>query len=95
MHIPDLINGLFEVLGGFILLLDVGRIYKDRVLRGVHWGPKVFFTAWGFWNVFYYPHLGQWISFAGGLFIVAVNTLRQAFESAEHWLRGSLPLTPN
>lgn len=74
-NVPDLVNALFELLGGFILLLDVGRIYKDRVLRGVHWGPKAFFTAWGFWNVFYYPHLGQWMSFVGGLFIVAVNTL--------------------
>jgi len=34
----------------------------------------VFFTSWGMWNLFYYPHLGQWYSFAGGVFIVSVNT---------------------
>jgi len=75
MQVPDLINGVFELGGGFLLLLDVFRMYKDRVLKGVHWGPRVFFTLWGYWNIYYYPHLGQWISFVGGLFIVAVNTL--------------------
>src|SRR6185436_15953847 len=24
----------------------------------------------GFWNLFYYPHLDQWLSFAGGVLIV-------------------------
>jgi len=75
MQIPDLINGAFEVSGGFMLLMDVFRMYKDRILKGVHWGPRVFFTTWGFWNIFYYPHLDQWASFVGGLFIVSVNTL--------------------
>ncbi|KKL71436.1 hypothetical protein LCGC14_2094960, partial [marine sediment metagenome] len=35
----------------------------------------VFFTAWGYWNMFYYPHLGQWFSFFGGFAIVFVNTV--------------------
>jgi hypothetical protein len=35
--------------------------------------PIAFFTAWGWWNVMFYPALGQWCSFAGGLFMVAAN----------------------
>jgi hypothetical protein len=27
------------------------------------------------WNLYYYPHLDQWWSFAGGLVIVAANVL--------------------
>jgi hypothetical protein len=73
VQVPDLINGSFEIFGGFILLINVFKMYKDRCLKGVHWGPVVFFTAWGFWNLFYYPHLDQWLSFVGGLFIVSVN----------------------
>jgi hypothetical protein len=29
----------------------------------------------GFWNLFYYPHLDQWLSFAGGVLIVLANTV--------------------
>lgn len=73
MALPDIINGMFEFAGGFFLLTNVWKIYKDKVLKGYHWVSTAFFSAWGLWNLFYYPHLGQWFSFAGGLFIVSVN----------------------
>ena len=72
---PDAINGLFELSGGLFLLRNVIQLYHDKVVRGVHWQPTMFFAAWGIWNLFYYPHLDQWLSFAGGLFIVVVNTI--------------------
>jgi len=74
MQIPDLINGTFEFAGGFMLLTNVWQIFKDKVLKGYNPLSTVFFTSWGMWNLFYYPHLGQWYSFAGGVFIVSVNT---------------------
>lgn len=73
MNLPDLVNGLFEFLGAFMILMNVRAIYRDRRLAGVHWGPTVFFTSWGFWNLFYYPHLDQWLSFTGGCALVLVN----------------------
>jgi len=72
---PDVINGLFELAGAVFLLLNVARLRRDRAVRGVHWLPTGHFTAWGVWNLFYYPHLDQWFSFAGGLAIVCVNAL--------------------
>ena len=72
-HWPDLVNGLFELLGGFALWDNVKRIRKDKQVRGVNWRVTLFFTSWGFWNLFYYPSLDQWLSFAGGLNIVAAN----------------------
>lgn len=75
MQIPDLINGIFEAGGGLFLLLDVRQMYRDKKLSGVHWVPKIWFMTWGYWNVFYYPHLNQTLSFYGGLGIVSVNTL--------------------
>ena len=75
MQIPDLVNGLFEMLGGFMLLTNVVRIYKDKMLKGYNPLSTVFFTSWGVWNLFYYPHLGQWMSFVGGVFIVSVNSI--------------------
>ena len=71
---PDLINGIFELCGSIILLLNLGRLWKQRSLKGTHWAPVAFFISWGCWNLFYYPHLDQWLSFIGGCAIVGVNT---------------------
>lgn len=71
--IMDVINGSFELGGAFILLLNVRRLYRDKIVRGVHWSPTAFFAAWGLWNLLYYPSLGQTCSFIGGVCLVAVN----------------------
>ena len=75
MSLPDIINGTYEAFGGLVILLNVLRIRKDKQVRGVNALTTVFFTTWGFWNLYYYPHLNQWFSFAGGLFIVFSNSL--------------------
>ena len=72
---PDLVNGLFEGLAGFMILNHCRVLYKDKKVRGISVLSTFFFSLWGVWNLFYYPHLGQWISFVGGLFIVAANFL--------------------
>ncbi len=71
----DAVNGIFELLGGVILLLNCRRMYIDKQLRGVSILPTVFFTSWGFWNLFYYPSLNQTLSFCGGLSIAVGNIL--------------------
>ncbi len=70
---PDIINGCFELLGGILNFINVYRVYKDKKLSGVSLIPTLFFTLWGFWNLYYYPHLNQWWSFFGGLIIVIAN----------------------
>lgn len=75
ISIPDLINGLFEFFGGFFILLSVIRLHREKAVHGVHGAHVAFFTAWGLWNLFYYPHLGQWLSFIGGVWIVVVNAV--------------------
>jgi hypothetical protein len=72
---PDYINGAFEFWGGVALWKNVGMIRRDKMVRGVNWQVTAFFTTWGVWNLFYYPSLGQWVSFAGGLNIVAANAV--------------------
>jgi hypothetical protein len=73
--LPDIINGTFEASGGFFILQSVLKLYRDKIVRGVHWLPIVFFSTWGYWNLYYYPHLSQWVSFWGSLGITAVNTV--------------------
>lgn len=70
---PDLVNGLFEFIGGVLLWLNVRRLWRDRRVAGVSPLPVVFWTAWGLWNLWFYPMVGCWWSFAGGLFVVAAN----------------------
>jgi hypothetical protein len=72
---PDIINGLFEVGGSLILMANLKAIREDKCLKGVRWYPTGFFTAWGLWNLFYYPSLDQWVSFAGGALMVFVNAM--------------------
>ena len=73
MNIPDFINGSFEFLAGFMVLLHCRKVLKDKDVKGVSIPATMFFTAWGFWNLYFYPHLDQWLSFYGGLFIVSAN----------------------
>lgn len=69
----DLINGILEFVGAYLVSLNVRQLHRDKVLHGVRWEPMLFFTSWGFWNCYYYPSLGQWVSFAGGATLAFVN----------------------
>ena len=71
----DLINGSFELMGGFFVALHCLKLYRDKKVRGVSFIASGYFTLWGFWNMYYYPFLRQWASLIGGLLIVAMNTL--------------------
>lgn len=44
-------------------------------MRGVDWRVTAFFAIWGGWNLYYYPSLGQWASFMGGVVIVTTNII--------------------
>ena len=71
----DTINGMFEMIAGCLLWLNVRQIYKDKCVAGYNISTAIFFCAWGFWNIIYYPHLGQFWSFVGGINVVIPNTI--------------------
>ena len=75
MQWQDMINGTFESTGCFFVFLNVLRTLKDKKVRGVDPKYVAYFTAWGFWNCYYYPFLDQWISFVGGSSIALMSTL--------------------
>lgn len=74
IEILDLINGTFELLGAPFILMSIIKLHKEKRVRGVSWIHVTFFSSWGFWNLYYYPHLNQWVSFFGGLALVLTNT---------------------
>lgn len=73
MHGPDLLNGIFEFGLSIFLLKGVLKLRVDKEVTGFYWPTVLWTTAWGLWNLFYYPHLDQWASFWGGVFVVSAN----------------------
>lgn len=71
--VPDLINATFEFGSGVAVWSNVRALLRHSAVMGID--PKVIalFQAWGLWNLYYYPSLGQWASFYGGLMITAAN----------------------
>jgi len=75
MIIQDLINSIFESMAGILLWNNVRILYQDKKVRGVSVFTTAVFGAWGYWNLYYYPFLHQWMSFLGGLLVVFANTV--------------------
>jgi hypothetical protein len=73
MQTLDVVNGLFEAGGGLAIWFNVSRILRDKRVRGVSPIATTFFTSWGLWNLFFFPNMGLWFSFAGGAVLVAGN----------------------
>lgn len=72
---PDTINGLFEGVGAILMTLNILRLHRDKLVRGVHWSPVLFWTAWGLWNLYYYSAIEQPLSWRGGACLVAANAV--------------------
>lgn len=75
MNTSDLVNGLFEFVGAAMTLFSVRAILRDKEIKGFHWGPTAFFTAWSSFNLWFYPANNLWFSFVGGLAIFIVNSV--------------------
>jgi len=71
----DACNGAFELIGGLLILNHCRAVLRDKAVAGVSIFSTFIFTIWGVWNIYYYPSLGQWFSFSGGLVIVSANAL--------------------
>lgn len=69
----DVGNAAFELGGALLIWLNVRQLLRDRQIRGVFWPVNLFYTLWGMWNLYYYPSLGQWLSFYAGLGVVLGN----------------------
>lgn len=71
----DLTNALFESAGAVLIWLNVADVWKKRKTAGIHWLPLALFTIWGYWNLAYYPHLGQFLSTVAAGFVAFANTV--------------------
>ena len=72
---PDAINGFYEVCGALVVWLSVIQIRKNKVVKGYNPMVTWFFATWGLWNLYYYYHLDQPISWYGGMALFVVNCI--------------------
>ena len=61
----DTTNGIYESMGGLFMLANCVKVYKDKEVKGISLLSMLFFTSWGYWNLYYYPSLSQWMSTVG------------------------------
>ena len=73
MSWQDFVNGAYEMLGAPFIFLSILNLVKEKKVKGVDWRAVTFFSTWSIWNLYYYPHLGQWASFFGGICIAIAN----------------------
>ena len=71
----DIGNTAFEAVGAVLSWNNVRMLRRDRVVKGVDWRVTAFWTAWGLWNLAYYPALGQAYSAAAGAVLATANAV--------------------
>jgi hypothetical protein len=72
-EILDIINSIYEMLGGFFILLHCKLLFEHKKVFGVSVPAVIFFTSWGVFNLFYYNGLSQNYSLIGSLFTCSAN----------------------
>lgn len=75
MNYTDIVNGLWEIAGGFFILPSIINILKEKEVKGINWLTPTFFLCWGLWNIYFYPHNNLIFSFYGGIFLAIMNLI--------------------
>jgi hypothetical protein len=71
----DVGNALFEFIGAIVAWMNCIKIRKDKKVRGVYWPIWMFYSLWGIWNLYYYPSVNCWWSFAAGAILTVANVV--------------------
>lgn len=72
---PDIITGLLEGTGALLTMGNVLKLYKQKEVKGVSLAPAVFFTGWGWWNIYFFYSLSQHYALLGAGLMAIVNTV--------------------
>jgi uncharacterized membrane protein YfcA len=72
---PDQINACFEGFGSGAILLSVLKLLKDKQVHGISYWQVLFFTGWGYFNLYYYDILDQQFSWYAGMCVTVINTI--------------------
>ena len=71
----DQINAAFEFGGAVAVIPSILAAVRDKRIMGLSIWSTVFFSAWGWWNLIYYPHLDQLWSAWAALLLATTNSV--------------------
>jgi hypothetical protein len=69
----DFFNGCLEFVGALLILRNCRILHLHKRVQGVSVAATVYFTMWASWNLYFYPAIGCWFSFAGALCLASAN----------------------
>lgn len=56
-----------------MLSMNVRQLYRDKAIAGVRIPVTLWFTTWGFWNIWYYDFVGSRLSHVAAMLAFAMN----------------------
>lgn len=56
------------------MMLSILKLHREKKVAGVSLIHIAFFCLWGYWNIFYYPSIGQWWSASAAGALAASQT---------------------
>jgi hypothetical protein len=71
----DQINAGFEMAGAISRTFDCVQLYRAKRFVGGSLFTAFFFLMWGFFNIVFYPSLGQTYSYLAALALTTMNAL--------------------
>lgn len=75
MNASDLTNALFELGASAAIWISIFKVWEDKFVAGISWLTILFFTTWGFWNLYYYYDLEQYLSWYAGMAMAVTNVV--------------------
>jgi hypothetical protein len=73
--LSDMTMGLIQVAGAGFLGVSVLQLFRRKYVGGVSAVTVSFWVAWGLWDLYYWPSLGQWWAFGGAVVVTMMNML--------------------
>jgi hypothetical protein len=73
MTFHDAINAGFEAGLAVMIANNIRCLYRDKQVKGFSLWTVTWVTAWGFWNLYYYPAVNSPLSFWAGIAVVLAN----------------------
>lgn len=71
----DIVNSIFFFATSAFVWMNVGKLIKDKAVRGVRLLPGVFFSISTIWGMYYYYQIGQMGGFIGITLLAMGNTV--------------------
>lgn len=71
----DVINSWFEWAGSLFIAASIVQVLHDKQVYGISWLTILFFSVWGYWNLYYYRAVSHMRSLIAAGFLALTNSV--------------------